>query len=51
MISGYLSAVQNHGNLLSHLYVRRSCDDLGYFAAQIYLTDHQLVCVRMAVNL
>ena len=51
MAPGRFAAVQNHGNLVPLLHIRRACNDLNGFPADIHLTDDQFVRVRMTLDL
>ena len=50
MAACHLPAIQNNGHLVTLLHVGRACDDLNHFAADIHLTDNQLIRIGMLLN-
>ena len=51
VISCYTATVKNYRNLLSHFYVGSSGNNLYSLTTHIYLAYHQLICVRMGLDL
>ena len=45
------SAVQNNRYFVTFFYIRCTCYDLNGFCSDIYLTDNQLVSIRMLLDL
>ena len=51
MPSGHPSAVQNHRNLRPLEYIGRAGHDLGSPGSDIHLADHQLIRIRVFLDL
>ena len=52
MTACHTSTVQNNRNLVSFFDIRSTSNDLDWcFLSNIYLTDDQLICIRMFLNL
>ena len=47
MTACYFAAVQNNGNLVAHLYIGCAGYNLDHLGTDVYLTDNQLVRIRM----